>query len=220
MSKLEIYTFGSAASHFSNPLVALPSGSATSSSPFSTVKLLFNTPTEPEHVIQYIEHYANSDDLVPRWGVLHSVSHILQNRYAGSVFVRIGASGHLFNQHYLGPMFPKFKQKEAGVSTQRPGECFLDTVIRIDEELCMKRENFAFAEMGIMRRESGVEFGDGNVFKGGAIKGTKLTGDVVAFKRTDTGRLMAEEAKGKTVRELSRFWRYRGGKSPEPMYPQ
>ena len=40
--------------------------------------------------------------MVPRWGVLYSVEKILDRRYSGRVFVREGATGHLFNQHYLG----------------------------------------------------------------------------------------------------------------------
>lgn len=44
--------------------------------------------------------------MVPRWGVLYSIKHILNNRYAGRVFIHLGASGHLFIQHYLDTLFP------------------------------------------------------------------------------------------------------------------
>lgn len=43
--------------------------------------------------------------MVPRWGVLHCIQDILNNRYTGSVFVRMGASGHVFVQHYMDLMF-------------------------------------------------------------------------------------------------------------------
>jgi hypothetical protein len=44
LRKLEVYTFGAAANHFNNP----------------------------GGVIPHVEHYANSDDFVARWGILHS----------------------------------------------------------------------------------------------------------------------------------------------------
>lgn len=98
MSKLEVYTFGSAASHFSNP--SLP----PRSEPFnqrgeqpslktSRSKIDLPDASRGNHVIPHMEHYANEYDLVPRWGVLHSVQDVLDTRYAGSIFVRTGASG-------------------------------------------------------------------------------------------------------------------------------
>ncbi|KAL8976231.1 MAG: hypothetical protein Q9177_006896, partial [Variospora cf. flavescens] len=86
MGKLEIYTFGSAASSFNNP----PRTNAT----------------QPSSCIPHIEHYANEYDMVPRWGLLYGVKSLLTNRYAGNVFVRTGAMGHMFVDHYLDPIFP------------------------------------------------------------------------------------------------------------------
>ncbi|KAI9043981.1 uncharacterized protein KD926_002360 [Aspergillus affinis] len=50
----------------------------------------------------FIEHYANSQDFVCKWGVLHFIH--LRNRYLGHLFLRQG-TGHLFIQHYLDTMF-------------------------------------------------------------------------------------------------------------------
>jgi hypothetical protein len=86
LSKLEIYTFASAANHFNNPMRVGPNGK--------------------QPVFRHVEHYANSNDFVSRWGVLRfakSPTHI-GNRFAGPVFKRHG-SGHMFNQHYLANMF-------------------------------------------------------------------------------------------------------------------
>ena len=99
MSKLEVYTFGSAASHFSNPSLApaspCPTNQSREQSPLniaqSAVDLTYAK--QGKHVISHMEHYVNEYDLVPRWGVLHSVQDVLETRYAGSVFVRMGASG-------------------------------------------------------------------------------------------------------------------------------
>jgi hypothetical protein len=98
MSKLEIFTFGNAARHFNNPLLAQP-------------------PTNPdqskggrgERVIKHIEHYANTEDLVANIGVLKFTSPQAQpyadgNAFAGHVFKRKG-TGHLLNMHYLDTMF-------------------------------------------------------------------------------------------------------------------
>ncbi len=101
MSKLEVYTFGSAASHFSNPSLTLGFNSSTnrpselSSIKQSRSKIYPADATQRNHVISHMEHYANEYDIVPRWGVLHSVHDVLKTRYAGSIFVRMGASGML-----------------------------------------------------------------------------------------------------------------------------
>jgi hypothetical protein len=93
MSRLEIFTFGNAARHFNNPLLAHP-------------------PTKGgrgERVIKHIEHYANTEDLVANIGVLKFTSPQAQpyadgNAFAGHVFKRKG-TGHLLNMHYLDTMF-------------------------------------------------------------------------------------------------------------------
>ena len=99
MSKLEVYTFGSAASHFSNPSLTLgfnPSVNQPSeqrSLRRSQSKVNLPDTSQNNYIIPHMEHYANEFDLVPRWGVLHSVQDLLDTRYAGSIFVRLGASG-------------------------------------------------------------------------------------------------------------------------------
>ena len=228
MAKIEVYTFGSAASHFSNPLVSLTSETDASVSPTSGPAVHFDLPPQPKHVISHIEHYANELDMVSRWGVLHCTQDILNNRYAGSVFVRMGASGHLFNQHYMDAMFPL-----PGETTQSLPEIFLERFAEVAEKLAMKRESTAVGNVGAMRRESGLEFGDGQVIydgldmMNGQYPNASGTNDprrisdntVMTFARTTTGRLLAEEAQGKTVRELSRLWRYQGGRSPHTPTP-
>ena len=96
MSKLEVYTFGSAASHFSNPSLTLrpnPAANEQASLKLSTSKVHLADACQGDYVIPHMEHYANELDIVPRWGVLHSVNDVLQTRYAGSIFIRMGASG-------------------------------------------------------------------------------------------------------------------------------
>ena len=296
MSKLEVYTFGSAASHFSNPSLALLSNPCAiqpgdqTSLRISQAKVDLADSNHGRNIIPHMEHYANEYDLVPRWGVLHSVQDVLKTRYAGSIFVRMGASGmsypsnalmpvvelcigvgkrvyfplflllrygpgvdsmsrtrhadpeialgHMLNQHYLDPMFPLsngqkqaakegkgIKWKPAGKINGRKGdnvadksdELFLDRIVTPDEKLAMQRDFTAIAEMGVVRRESGLEFGSGEVLKGayGLANDQDVNGDeCLIFKRTTSGQIVAEEARGKTVKELSRLWKYLGGKSP------
>ncbi len=56
--------------------------------------------------IRHIEHYCNEYDMVSRWGALDNAQVAPPDRYSGTVFVRRGATGHMFNQHYLAIMFP------------------------------------------------------------------------------------------------------------------
>ena len=210
MAKLEIYTFGSAASHFSNPLISPPLEGGSPITHTSPLAVHFDLPPQPKRVISHIEHYANERDMVPRWGVLHCVQDILDNRYAGSVFVRMGASGHLFNQHYMDAMFPL-----NGPDTVWQSGSFLDHHVKVDKKLAMEKENVAISKTGVMRRESGLEFGDGQVIHDGAgVMNGRSNDTIMAFGRTDSGRLLSDEAQGKTVRALSRLWMYEGGQSP------
>ncbi|KAF5665356.1 hypothetical protein FHETE_6716 [Fusarium heterosporum] len=86
LQKLEVYTFGNFANHFSNPCRG-------------------NDPSLP--VIPHIEHYVNEKDFACRVGVLNFTRNYSQNenRFAGKVFIKRGG-GHLLNQHYLDDMFP------------------------------------------------------------------------------------------------------------------
>ncbi|KAI9708273.1 MAG: hypothetical protein M1828_003091 [Chrysothrix sp. TS-e1954] len=79
----------------------------TTSHPLTTLQP--SDPRLPTHTLPHIEHYVNSLDLVPRWGVLYHIVLSLGTHYSGSVFVHEGASGHLFDAHYLSTMFPLSK---------------------------------------------------------------------------------------------------------------
>ena len=144
----------------------------------------------------------------------------------------------MFNQHYLNPMFLpskrqnqipdikngkkwKFGGKAAGDNEYHVGdefeESFLDRSVSLDEKLATRRDSTILEEVGIIRRESGVEFGSGQVLKGiqELGNGDRANGDeCLMFLRTSSDRIVAEEARGKTVKNLSRLWKYLGGKSP------
>ncbi|RDW89839.1 uncharacterized protein DSM5745_01614 [Aspergillus mulundensis] len=121
LRKLEVYTFGNAANHFNNPYRALPRTQKDNS---DTILPQIQQPNEnTDKTILHIEHYANARDFVSLWGVLNFSN--IPNRFMGHVFVREG-SGHMFNQHYLGTMFPLGPDRKV-LDTNR----FMDTEIEI-----------------------------------------------------------------------------------------
>ncbi|KAL4992318.1 hypothetical protein BDW68DRAFT_184381 [Aspergillus falconensis] len=108
LGKLEVYTFGSAGRVLRNPLRRRNEGGDE----------------REKRTLGYVEHYANTGDLVSRLGVLqftsgssspsrlntnyihnqHSQRDTPFSRFHGPVFIREG-SGHLLNMHYLDTMF-------------------------------------------------------------------------------------------------------------------
>ncbi len=90
LHKLEVYSFASAANHFNNPYRHLQAAQAAG---------VHRKPGPESKAIRYIEHYANSQDFVSRWGVLTFAR--IHNRYMGKAAVQIKISGLLilvFNQ--------------------------------------------------------------------------------------------------------------------------
>lgn len=127
MERLELYTFGNAANHFSDPPIR------TSNAPIG----------EQKRVVKHIEHYANLGDYVSLFGILHfrplpmrkgqkaiqggrlktqtsqnrgenangkaittttMTREVIENTYIGRLFVRKG-SGHQMNGNYLDNFF-------------------------------------------------------------------------------------------------------------------
>ncbi|MCJ1467638.1 hypothetical protein MMC07_006263, partial [Pseudocyphellaria aurata] len=226
ISKLEIYTFASAASHFNNP------------------RFGFNR--DAPRYIQHIEHYCNEYDVVGQWGVLHNTKTVLDNRYSGGVFVRARATGHMLIQHYLNVMFPI----PSAAATTYDGatadpHSFLDKVVAVDEKTATKRESAAQHKLGVLRRESGFEEfiisenedDEGAVLKNGDAAaaapdlrpqvlrqgqggdddglglGLGLGGGLPCANRVVWAGI-GREARGKTTRELSRLWMYLDGNDP------
>jgi hypothetical protein len=147
--KLEIYTFGCAANHFSNPprcvhvttsgmcpqCLREANGSETTLSGY---------PTSNKRQIPVIEHYANGRDFVANLGVLCFVRRPKENEFVGKVFTDVKRGGHLFCQHYLEPMF-------SGDSR------FLEEVVVVDEAVAVRR---AADEMGPQGAINGVRQSD------------------------------------------------------------
>lgn len=208
-----------AANHFNNPVRYVPTPSA-SSSEYSTSVSSFATesqttsagPPREERLIRHIEHYANEHDFVALFGVLHFTRDKLSNRFVGKVFENKGHGGHLMNQHYLDRMFV---DEASG---------FLDQVVEIDENTAMQREQEADLEGALNRTEVEARATHGeNVAHGTAeVAGVKIdasrsAGALGTLRARDTmdARRSVERQRGKTVRDLSRLWRYKDGHSPQ-----
>lgn len=210
--KLEVYTFGCAANHFSNPPRCVCRRRADSPIPMQL-------PRYPRTLrqIAVIEHYANELDFVAKMGVLNFTGNPATNpapaptataatpipvipatpaaatatattpligsggsgtgstgSFVGKVFMRMGTGGHLFCQHYLGPMF----------SGLRPE--FLDeTVVTTDGSAAM---------VGTAGDVHDVE---------------RLLADAVGVSQ---GALPVAQ---RTVRDVSRLWKYKNGNVPQ-----
>jgi hypothetical protein len=185
VSKLEIYTFGNASNHWNCP------ESATG-----------------ERVIKHTEHYANTQDWVSRFGVLHfrawgltkpmPVQHglhgvldrlkraatgdnsptALRNRFVGRLFLRKG-SGHQMNQHYMDNIFTM----NAANNKVLEGNSFMDQVI---DETNLDEDHVVIAAADLSHQD--------------VVNGSSSSLDVQPAP---------------LIKQKSRLWAYRNGGTPK-----
>ncbi|KAI3559102.1 hypothetical protein CABS03_07421 [Colletotrichum abscissum] len=148
LSKLEIYTFGAAASEFVAPL-GETSRKVTRFEDGSTAVVEERGP--------HIEHFAYANDPFAQMGVLRSVQKKLDGRFCGGVFVIQNQvpqpSGHwvpdqrpvMLLTDYLSALFPDPSSPQAPSS-------ILDYVMMIDRDIAEKRELAAMANYAQTRR--------------------------------------------------------------------
>lgn len=230
LAKLEVYTFGNAANHFNNPhrhvesqsralkdpllgkmdaqgSAGLTNGQRTPSpgggspEPPSLVSLKSETTASTpnkvsDRAIGHIEHYAHTTDFVALWGVIHFATSKLSSRtmprFIGRVFLREGiGGGHQFGQHYLDNMFPLAKDAKGGFVG-----CLDDEMDDIEKRV----NEFMESEVVVAGAGGGANGRDVEVTGG-------LFGERGRSRRRET------QVKMK-VKELSRLWKYRNGKSP------
>lgn len=180
--------------------------------------------TQSERAIGHIEHYAHTTDFVALWGVLHFATSATADRsmprFIGRLFSRTdGRGGHQFIQHYLDGMFPLAKDAVTGklVGCREVGNEFMESEIIIgksgDAGAC-EREAFASSYLGCSDDDS-----DGEEEQRGKKSGTAAVasrevlmhnGESPIALRRRLG-LPTEKVK---VKELSRLWKYRNGRSP------
>ncbi|ODN74204.1 hypothetical protein L202_07650 [Cryptococcus amylolentus CBS 6039] len=115
LSKLEIYTFASAANHFSVPVLEpQPFAPISTSSGGSSTKVVGGR-DKTGSVFKHVEHFGNTGDFVSRIGVLGFAPHPkqavleegeeegeiseLRGIFAGMIFERHNTTGHLLLSH-------------------------------------------------------------------------------------------------------------------------
>lgn len=247
LSKIEIYTFGSAASHLSNPCLKTdnplsasndgasermtytrPDGSIASPVK-ATLASLGHRIEDHERVIPHMEHYALASDIFARCGVLNSTRNVLDNRFCGRVFVfnddptnatygipfpASSGGGFLMNGHYLDLLFPSDAQHIGDI---------LDQVVEVEIETAEKREftahGVALPQKSIAPRDDAPNQNSGDLPGLSPTTRAKRRASwemaaAIGISGVSKARIAANECEGKTVKQLSRFWRYVDGGRP------
>lgn len=242
LSKLEVYTFGNAANHFNNPHRHMVSQQLAKQDPTIAVETMTTTITQssspagspsvekfPEglpsqnkrnsmtsiqtksaahdRAIAHVEHYAHTTDFVALWGVLHFATSSLAtdtvSRFIGRLFIRPSKrGGHQFCQHYLDGMFPLERDAKSGkfLGAAESNE-FMDSIVQVGMEGDVSRnsrEAFAMSWLG------NDGFGSGDIVDGVDVHDD---GEAIDHKREIR------------VKDLSRLWLYRNGRSPDDLPP-
>lgn len=169
--------------------------------------------------IGHIEHYAHTTDFVALWGILHFATSIpgmhTMPRFIGRVFARTTVrGGHQLCQHYLDGMFPLEKDPKTGdfVGCAETGNEFMESEITVGEagsEMTAAKEAMGISYLG--KNGIGGDSGDEDEVVGGVA----IHGGHRIHGRTRRG---SKPAKVK-VKDLSRLWQYRNGRSPDDRPP-
>ncbi|KAG8157808.1 hypothetical protein KVR01_012470 [Diaporthe batatas] len=178
-----------------------------------------NPATQSERAIGHIEHYAHTTDFVALWGVLHFATSATADRsmprFIGRLFSRKDArGGHQFVQHYLDGMFPLARDDATGrfVGCKEVGNEFMESEIVIGtsgDAGANEREAFASSYLGCSDDDSDGEQERGEMAMA-AGEVLMHNGESPLALRKRLG-LPNEKVK---VKELSRLWKYRNGRSP------
>ncbi|KAH8193689.1 hypothetical protein TruAng_012146 [Truncatella angustata] len=158
-----------------------------------------------DRAIGHIEHYAHTTDFVALWGVLHFVTNEMANpllpRFIGRVFSRTSSrGGHQLVQHYLDGMFPLEKNAKGEFIGCKDSNEFMDSIVE-------------HAQGGTERDDvrEGIENSwalIGGDHDSGATPEVEVRG---SFRE-------GKHHKGEMrVKDLSRLWLYRNGRSPPEM---
>jgi hypothetical protein len=147
LAKLEIYTFGAAASEFVMPL-------RDSNMEWDPAQQSPDQTNERRGV--HVEHFALTSDPFAQMGVLQSVRQNMDGHFCGSVFImnddktptptsqtsthlkRMPACSGLSMEDYLTALFPS--QMTPGTTSTTPRSSVLDSVVAVDRDCAEKRE--------------------------------------------------------------------------------
>lgn len=226
LAKLEIYTFGNAANHFNNPHKHLLSQERALS-----LQARGKRPEQGKS-IHHIEHYVHTFDFVSKWGILNFLNPKKacpeMPRFMGRVFQREG-KGHLLNQHYLDSMFPLEAASNPGGGSGKGGiggsgflgadvskNSFMEEEVEWIGRRREAREGLRISarsteDLSLIEREASEEDGedDGDV---GVYDQSPISTRQSSFHEALTNGVGKTKYK---VKDLSRLWQYRNGRSPQ-----
>ncbi|AEO64442.1 uncharacterized protein THITE_2110588 [Thermothielavioides terrestris NRRL 8126] len=182
LGKLEIYTFGAAASEFTVPL-----GDGTKAMEPTQQQSAEQSADEQRTI--HVEHFAMANDPFAQMGVLHSVRQNMEGRFCGSVFVLNDNStppappsketsrrssprcSGLVMEDYLTALFPA--QMMAPATRRSSSSGVLDSVMTVDKDCAEKRE---IAAMSNYHAATQAKKGGGGGGSGGSGKRLSWTG--------------------------------------------
>ncbi|KAG6361252.1 hypothetical protein INS49_009476 [Diaporthe citri] len=225
MSKLEVYTFGAAATDFVTPL-----GGTAASAVADSKRLAGQQQMHAAGVVEsrepHIEHFAFVNDPLARMGVLRSVREDLEGRFCGGVFVlncpgsmhhceertagNIASRPMMSMTDYMSCLFPQQHQEQSHNSPGNVEQCssILDCMMAIDRDTAEKRE---FAAMANQNNSNSSEKRTKRLSwtgLGATANGMKGSMDgVVGLEMARTG---CRECEGHRARDVSRLARYAG----------
>ncbi|KAJ9148626.1 p-hydroxylaminobenzoate lyase [Pleurostoma richardsiae] len=190
-----------------------PPLSTAISRPLAAETMSPNPAEVSDRAIGHIEHYAHTTDFVALWGVLHfarsaTATHTLP-RFIGRLFARTSdRGGHQFCQHYLDGMFPLEKDSITGefLGCAETNNEFMESEVALGkdgDEATDAREAFESSWLGDMTAEERRGEEDVEVHLGESPVATAGSGFTPVMRR-----------RRRKVKELSRLWQYRNGKSP------
>lgn len=229
MSKLEVYTFGAAATDFVTPL-----GGTVASAVAESKKLAGQQQMHAAGVMEsrepHIEHFAFVNDPLARMGVLRSVREDLEGRFCGGVFV-LNCPGSMHHSEdnatknsasrpmmsmidYMSCLFPEQQQEHN--SSNAPGntttrqQCsssILDCMMTIDRDTAEKRE---FAAMANQNNSNSSEKRTKRLsWTGlGATAKNGMRGSMDGVVGLEMARMGCRECEGHRARDVSRLARY------------
>lgn len=226
LSKLEVYTFGAAATDFVTPL-----GGTAASAVADSKRLAGQQQMHAAGVVEsrepHIEHFAFVNDPLARMGVLRSVREDLEGRFCGGVFVlncpgsmhhcdektaRNTASRPMMSMmDYMSCLFPHHQQEQGHNTPGAQRSSILDCMMAIDRDTAEKRE---FAAMANQNNSNSSEKRTKRLsWTGLGATANGMKGSMDGVVGLEMARMGCRECEGHRARDVSRLAKYTGFQS-------
>lgn len=239
MSKLEIYTFGAAATDFVTPLGGTAAAAVADSKKLATQPQM-HAAGVMESREPHIEHFAFVNDPLARMGVLRSVREDLEGRFCGGVFVLNcpGSAHHsedmttrnmaprpmMSMMDYMHCLFPQQQHQQQQQQQQHQqnkttamDQCssssssILDCMMTIDRDTAEKRE---FAAMANQNNSNSSEKRTKRLsWTGLGATANGMKGSMDGVVGLEMARMGCRECEGHRARDVSRLVKYAGFQS-------